>query len=343
MSGGYTIIFVVSLVVCVPLWMVLFYGLRKLSTVSRIIGSYLILAAIVYVAQLFTLPGIYLMFMGAALWVSLILNTMLLHVTIVAAIGKISRSWLILPGIVYGAWAAFAVGHEIYLAHKIHKLEALNHIDAAIPADLDLVFDPAPGNSIHKDDLAVAVKKYVVGGRVFLGDYELQVLQSEEKNARPCVEQVNKKIGERSYGNFRALPGYDKPVNCLIARSNPGLHSGLHFRRIADDGTGGGKSGSEAHSIEIVGGDGTTKRVGYFGYGEVATISPWPLFWFGCGLNSGAAKWQCFFGPMPRFIHYGVSRPPRTLEDGEVRAKALGKLLGRPTREKSYRFTALRR
>lgn len=342
MSSGYTILAAAALVICTPLWLVFFFLLKKLSAAKRILSSYLLLAAVVYAAQLFTIPGIYLMFMGAALWVSLILNAMLLHMAMAAATGTIARSWLLLPGIVYGTWAAFAGVHEIYLAHKIHKLEALNHLDAAIPGDLDLLFDPAPGNSTQKDYLAIEFKKYAVGGRVFLGDYELQILQAEEKAALRCVERVNREIGERNYGTFRASPGYDTPGNCLVARHSPGSRSGLHLRRIADDATDRGKYDSAAYSIEVVSSDSTSNRIGYFGYGQTRTISSWPLFRLGCALNSGRAEWQCFLTPIPRFAHYGVIRQPRPLETGEVRAKALAELLDRPTREKSYRFTNLR-
>jgi len=43
-------------------------------------------------------------------------------------------------------------------------------LTAPIGGTIDLVFDP-------NVDLAVSAKKYIVGGRIFAGDYEMVVVQ----------------------------------------------------------------------------------------------------------------------------------------------------------------------
>jgi hypothetical protein len=283
-----------------------------------IIGRYLAAAAVVCVAQWIPYTGAILMFLFAFVWVALILNAMLIHLTYVAVIGKIPRLWLLLPGLVYGGWVGFQEFQNIQTAQRVRELEASNHIDQPIPPNLDLVFD--------KDDpYAVAVKKLIVGGRVFAGDFEIQF------KPYGCLSEVDKKAGEAIWGHIKASPDYEGG-GCLVSRVSPGPHPGLRVRKTVD--TGFTATGQRTtYSLEIDASNEAAKAVGQFSSGWFEVISPWPVFFLGCALGDHPAGWFCSYGAATERIHYGVSRQPSFAEWGVVEIVAFAKLLNRPIRQ----------
>jgi hypothetical protein len=60
----------------------------------RILLAYSLVAAAVYAAQLVPYTGVFLMMLGGALWISILLNLMLVHIAIAALQRRIPRIWL---------------------------------------------------------------------------------------------------------------------------------------------------------------------------------------------------------------------------------------------------------
>jgi hypothetical protein len=141
---------------------------------TRIILSYFGAAVVAYAVQLFPFPGVIVMFLFAGFWVSLILNAMLIHLAFAAITKQIPRLWLLMPVLAYGAWFGF---QGVEWVKTSRALESNNYVSSPIPADADLLFE--------KDDpFAVVAKEYLVGGRVFSGDYEIQIIQPHEPHLR---------------------------------------------------------------------------------------------------------------------------------------------------------------
>ena len=67
-------------------------------------------------------------------------------------------------------WSAFVAHDYIKASREIAARESISNLTAPIGGTIDLVFDP-------NVDLAVSAKKYIVGGRIFAGDYEMVVVQ----------------------------------------------------------------------------------------------------------------------------------------------------------------------
>jgi hypothetical protein len=293
----------------------------------RIIGAYLAAAAVVYVANLFPIPGVILMIMAGGLWVSLILNAMLIHLSGAAFTGRIPRAWLLMPIGAYSAWIGFLAMDQLNLSRQ---LQVTNRIDVSVPTDLDLVFDKG-------DPFAVTAKEFIVGGRVFAGDYEIQIIHPQHAKPDGCYSEVNHKAGEMNYGYIRISPDYDLPGTCAVSRVSSTPYPGLRFRKVVDVPLSSGKGFQVRYSLELDDGKGAVKPVGEFEFGAKLAMSRWPIFWFGCALNSGNASWDCSFALIKRLVYYGVSRRPDTLWD-QVQAESLGALLSRPVRHSVQAF-----
>lgn len=284
----------------------------------RIIRNYLLAAAAVCLLSLFPYTGIILMIFMGPLWASLLINAMMIHLTLRTVLSNHPKIWLAIPICFYAVWATYYATRSYSDKNALRSFESLNRIDEKIPQAVDLIFD--------KDDpLAPAVKKVVIGGRVFAGNFEIQVIQSKGANTDGCFSQ-------KSYGYFRATPDYDQPSTCAIGRAGAAPQAGVHFRPLPDADGLRMSWRQAAYTIDLVDDSGVSRPVGHYGFGVVDAISPWPLFWAGCTLNSGGPSWQCaFFRPLTRATLYGATADPARNWD-ESHARALGELLERPTR-----------
>jgi hypothetical protein len=295
------------------------FGVPTPPHAFRILLSYLAVAAAVYVAQLLPVPGVFLTMMLAGLWISIILNLMLLHLARSAITRDIPRAWLLLPVLVYGAFGGFQVVQHLQASRELNELESANHIDGPVARSLDLMFEKG-------DRFAFSARKFILSGQVFAGDSEIQAIPTQQAPSSDCGGGGDPKTSD-----------VDAPNACAVSRAGSGPHAGLRFHQRVDTGYSPTAGQRTDYAIESVDDDGVSKPVGRFGFGVVATISPWPFFWLRCALDDhDAGAWRCGFRPITQETHYGVSAqpsgPPGARDWDAVRAQALGALLGWPVR-----------
>ena len=291
-----------------------------------IIGGYSAVAALIFLAQLFPRTGVFLMIVGGGLWIAVLLNIMLIHLVFETATRAISLKWLLLPGILYGAWGVFAIAQSVEASRVIGQLEAENRVTVAVPRDTPLIFE-------NEDELAVAAKKFIIGSNVYAGDFRLVVEKAEDRRGGCRKDLIDRQKGERFLGSFNAIPGFDEKAGCVYAKAASRPMHGLYFRRQVPN-----ARMQTAYSLELIGEDGKAEPAGHFTYGLVRWFSAKPLFYLGCTLISSSASWKCGFGLPSRVIGFGGEK---TLfsdrRSKESVARTLAGLLGRPVRHWSKR------
>ncbi|MBN9009246.1 MAG: hypothetical protein J0H63_03635 [Rhizobiales bacterium] len=73
--------------------------------------TFFVATAVVFALQAIPPVGLFLMFMLAMVWSVLLINAGMIGVSFEAAIGRVSRWWLLLPLAFYGGyWAACGMG-----------------------------------------------------------------------------------------------------------------------------------------------------------------------------------------------------------------------------------------
>jgi hypothetical protein len=72
-----------------------------------------VVTGVVYVLQTIPYTGIFLMFVMAPFWSVALVNVGFIGVAIEAAVGRVSRWWLIVPMVFYSAYGAFAARDQL--------------------------------------------------------------------------------------------------------------------------------------------------------------------------------------------------------------------------------------
>ncbi|MEM1047782.1 MAG: hypothetical protein AAGL24_16615 [Pseudomonadota bacterium] len=261
---------------------------------SRFPRSLLFFAATaaVFVLQLLPLTGVFLMFMLAAYWSVLLINAGMIGVAVEAAIGRVSRWWLVLPLLFYGGyWAAVTMDH-IALRSVASEYQAAN-ARVTIPFDPDnhsLVFDDHDDTEwlIRNYDLPVA--------------YNFNRNFPEEHRSHRLVDTstCNKIRGIRGAyaARVRASVFYEgedslgrKPEErfCILSMPERPNHPVLRVSEHEE------KEYKNRLPINRLTTSITMPDGQHF---ELSGGFAAPLSWFprpvmGCGLNSAAAKWEC--------------------------------------------------
>lgn len=246
----------------------------------------------VFFLQLIPIIGIFLMFMLAMAWSIFLVNAGMIGVAFEAALGQVSRWWLILPVAFYGTYWYVATVERVTLQRVSASQEEFN-------AGVTAGFDPS------RNALVL--------------DYEEDAAWLTQNYALPVAYEANKNLPE----GFLSHRMVDSSV-CTKVRESPAMGAaGVDTWVLSDDIS--HRWGSKerfcdlrmpekpelpvvrvSHQREqtysgtlpviqttttIITPDGSSVRL----LSGAAT----PLSWFprpilGCGLNSAAPKWECF-------------------------------------------------
>ncbi len=304
-----------------------------------IIAKYCIPAAIA--AGIASIGSNILGMAGFPLLPSVLLNLMLLHLAVSALLGRIPINWLVLPIAFYLAWALAVVLNRAQTDQTIKALGLESKIDVSVAPDVDLLF-------AKNDYFAAAVRRYLVGGRIFEGSEELQVFGSHDPNDYTkveCNDLKYQKFGRRSGGILKKELGKIVLNDCTFSRAEQAPLSGLVFTRsqyqFPEDWPG---HRYASYTIDEKSADGGNKRVGEFVFGSTRVWGAIPILNAGC--NSGYApqkkattRW-CWFEPNYEKYWYAFAGDRKLVTAAEsqvddpdlVTVRALAELLGRATR-----------
>lgn len=260
--------------------------------------SWFVLTGVIYLLQLFPWTGIFLMFLMAPFWSVLTVNLGFICLAFEAAFGSVSRLWLALPAVWFGAYAGGAY----------QSTQELQRLDAEIRASNArqvMPFDPGNGALVVQDgsDSLYNFAQSIVR------DYRIPVAYAEPRrqqqrsnglaqlttdvrawragSAETCTRIRNDKrlAGAGIYGatldRSNGLCIYSSPEDPKLpewrieAKSEP-IHSRLLSGKIT--------------RITLIAANGQKIELRA---GQAAALAKFPMPIMGCWLNSGRPSWEC--------------------------------------------------
>ncbi|MGL4489764.1 MAG: hypothetical protein ACRCU5_10015 [Rhizobiaceae bacterium] len=236
------------------------------------------------------------MFLMAPLWIGAVTHLAMLHFAFYALCGVISRAWLLLPLCFYGAGYAMHVKSVSDIKAEVAAIERQN---AAVRLSVDKPFQYLrEGNS----DTFSLIEHYRVD-RSFLRQQDGSITTTFFAKGTDCVNAGNYNRRDEPWAIradvFSYYPG-KKTLQCILSQDS--LPANWRYRIKGsytyekDRASWLFKRYGSMHEIF------DDKQDTKLGTIETATFYPMPTvpkIFAGCGLNSGAAKWQCSWG----FVH----------------------------------------
>ena len=281
---------------------------------------------LVLLLQLFPGTGVFLMVLGAPAWAILLLNVPMLLCAVEAALRPGLRIWLLLPGLWFGGYGLFVGVDRASAAWSRHRAEATN-------ASVHVAFDPRRDALVILGDQASRVEMNN-RGEWFAGSTNLPVVYLRDETfkdlpyaamrlAERDLCQIAKSEGA-AHGHFgleqarnleagvrrdflsERTEGWTSRVDekvCVLSAPEA-IERPITTVTFEPPGRGGTRG-----TVAIVTPDGRRQVLRAL---DQAAPWPWiPLPLLGCGLNGGAAKWECGF----KFMR-GLNLSPQKSEDG---------------------------
>jgi hypothetical protein len=259
----------------------------------RLLIAYLILGAIIIAVQLPPIPGIFLLMLGAPLWIGLLIHIAMANFTWLAIRRTISWIWLLLPICFYVG------GYGLHVA-SVHTAEAeaaaINAHNASVRLTVDQPFRYLRDGQADSFSL---IEHYRVD-RSFIRQADGKITTTYYAHGADCDNALQGYSYERRFEpwTFRKDIFYyyhgDKTRQCIL--SQDGLQAEWRYRITTQYTYKKDKASSlfrrQGEVFDIF--DERANRT--LGTVEIATFTPLPnLPWIvaGCGLNSRDAKWQC--------------------------------------------------
>jgi hypothetical protein len=273
----------------------------------KIVFIYGTIAVVIFVLQLIPATGIVMMFFLGPFWISALVHLMMIHLAIVAAGKDISRGWLLLPGLFYGAsfgLFGFTYWRATVEAAEIERANAAAKVSISEPYTF-LVHGNEPG----------FIERYRID-RLYQHEYGDNFSTWMTARGGVCGGNKNDPLIEGQYRVTRSdlFPDYhgsDKVQQCSITRR--GLADANYRYVIRSDVKRSSNllamrtervwTVAEEKSGVVV----TTVRTAEIGSSSIVFFA-----FIGCGLNSGAPSWDCGFQMTRdgRSVAAGYRKPP---------------------------------
>jgi hypothetical protein len=281
----------------------------------RLLIAYILLGLVIFALQLPAIPGIFLMALAAPLWIGLLVHVAMAHFAWLAIRRMISRAWLALP------LGFYAGGYALHLA-SVHAAKAeaaaINARNAAVRLTVDQPFRYLrDGNA----DSFALIEHYRLD-RSFLRQADGTITTTYYARGADCDNALQGYYYQRRHEPwaFRKDIFYhfvgNKTRQCIL--SHDGLPAEWRYRIAANYTYAEDRASSfftrRGKAFEIF--DERDKHT--LGIIEIATFVPFPVIpWIvaGCGLNSGAAKWQCGWGLTKGGTSIAAGYKPRAADD----------------------------
>lgn len=277
-----------------------------MSRVKRLFSFWAFVAFIALLAlQWLPLPGIYLMFLGGALWCGLAVQAFLLGLLVEAALGSVPRFLIVVPLAAYGGYYFMYVKQGREIAAKAQQMQTSN-------PSLVRKFDPAVNSLVLPRDQA----------ELLASRYDVPVTYETNPNFKPqgyishrlldaeqCAKARDVQAKLRAQKVFVALnlvvpvrfdQGYDngsfrnpdviKDACVLNFPETPPLPPLVVTHRGDDE------IWKRKHEImeQFVDFSLNGEIFATYATASVWRLSPFPLLFIGCYLNDAKPSWDCF-------------------------------------------------
>jgi hypothetical protein len=284
----------------------------------RLLTGYVLLAAVIFALQVPSIPGILLMVLAAPFWIGLLVHVAMVHFAWLSIRETIPRAWLALP------LSFYAGGFALHLV-SVHAAEAeaaaINAQNAALRLKVDQPFRYLrDGNAGSLGSFAL-IEHYRVD-RSFVREGNGNITTTYYARGASCDNALQGFYANRvnEPWTFRKDIFYhykgNKTRQCILSQN--GLPAEWRYRITTNYTYAQDRASSlftrYGRAFEIF--DERDNRM--LGTVTVATLTPFPIVpWIvaGCGLNSGAAKWQCSWGLTKGGTPIAAGYKPRPAND----------------------------
>jgi hypothetical protein len=254
--------------------------------------------AVLFALQAFPYTGVFLMILAAPFWSIVLVNAGFVGVGVEAALGKVSRAWLLLPLAWFAGYAYFAaqsrqeaerVREEMLIDNAKGSLAFNAKTDDLVIGESrrDMPFDAARAMEFitHYDIPKVFEKEFSDNG---FGHQVVQFSTGDE------CEQMRERLNGRYNVDFSVFPFREngKPVPGACVLSYPAEPGPRVFQTTWADKTWSRKLAHFEVTTLTITAPTEEKITRSFGQAAVLGLLPMPVI--GCALNSAAPSWPCF-------------------------------------------------
>lgn len=278
------------------------------SSGLRIVGFYAAACVAIYLLQLFPVTGLFLMFFFGPIWIGVLIHIMMVHVGVASGVAHISRWWLAIPLFYY--IGGFVL--HLYSERKAHvaaqEIEAANAA-AKTPVEHPFIYMFRYSHETTFFERCGADRAFITESNQEFGQYDFA--QGSACNATTRWNYKNRyEPYMRRADLFPAYKGADKVLQCIITKNvkSAEWRYRLETKQIAWKGL----LNPSTWMIEWRMIDGTTgAAVATVRTASIGMLPPIQTFVAGCGLNSGAARWDCAAGLLSSSAHVVSGYKPR--------------------------------
>jgi hypothetical protein len=250
---------------------------EQMNPAVRLGRNYAIALVVVAALIWFPLTGFWLTILTSGLLPALVCNLFLIHLAVASATERISRRWLAVPILGYGAWLGWMVWQTHVVDLKMGMLEGENRVAGPIEPNVTLVFP-------EHDELAIRARRHLAPPlRVFMGPIELLAVK-ESSQACAFVLQVMR-------AGCATDPSATPPPDAVVFHQLEFRHQGSGIYRYRYELT--------RKSSAMV--------VGHFNFGTLSAPAWGPLFRAGCYLIDNPPDWRCAMSAMIRKVTFGAT------------------------------------
>lgn len=269
------------------------------SVLFRNVSGYaLILFVVLVMAQVIPFTGVFLIFLAAPVWTGLLIHVFLIALAVEALIGRMPRWTLAVPIVAYSAYAGLYVFESVAVIRTEARLRAAN-------SGLVLAFDPAQ-HSLVTPSAATFVRSH----RIPVAYTLVPDLKPEGVRAFRLVTGDQCKLDRGSFGRIYSsgvsAPQSTRSFACSLVALEKPPYAVISVTKASTPVwmLRPGEIHEEANEVSFNG-----QVIGRYKSASISRLSLLPFPIVGCGLNSGAAKWQCFAGFSRSLIELNVVPP----------------------------------
>jgi hypothetical protein len=258
-----------------------------------------VLTAFVYALQLFPPSGIFLMLLMAPFWSIFTINLGFITVILEVVFGRVPVSWLLLPGLWFGGYFATAYLSHSHVATLDAQIRAINAAERIPfdPAKQALVLVPSQNILSHTADNIVREYRIPVAYTMqrdpkgldhratrLMANPQCQTIRQDQRYtmarvfAQPIYEEAVEKY-RRIPSNICSVSMPEDPVLPTLRVEGKQEKHDDHITPYV------------LTRMSVYNAEGTLLAQPVSGHANPLSWLPMPIL--GCGLNSGAAKWQC--------------------------------------------------
>jgi hypothetical protein len=252
---------------------------RYLSPFSSKVFVFLL---VFLVLEVLPLPGIYLMFLGGSLFAGLLIHLLLASLFVEALIGRIPRTFVVIPIIAYGAYSAAYFREGWQVAQVSQQLRTANpgKVYDFDPAANSLVMDRAQ-EFVETHDVPVAYepnKNYPEG------------YLSERLITRAQCNGVKRDTQNRVFTLGMHFDGIFQQNVCLLRFPEPPANKTVKVTLVGDPQIWARRGDIRERTTEITVDD---KTIGSFTRAFTWRLSGLPVLAIGCVLIDQPPAWKC--------------------------------------------------